>query len=465
MGEMPAKFKAALTIGKEVCTAVPQIFMRMLFPAERKPAENSKWWQKPGLAVQYQIEFRPGWEWQRDWVEFNRSMTDENGNFKFNGPYPKIEEWIKLSREIGLDYHSMEIKWHDGICYFDTKLTEWKTAIDYAKQFAELSREAKIPFIYYYSSVFDHSPKFDDIQPHPNQTESYIALGPQPMYEEYLVGQFREIMAQYDPDGIWLDWYWPDRATETSIDFFRKNYPDKALAFNFASYFPSSYKRLDFTAGEAHDLTGPYIKFLKSSNALLPVWCSAWKWSTFYRRFQGHSSEIISPAGKWWSDPTLRDDPKTLLRMSAVIMASGMKHSLGVTTRMEGGMYPDQVSQLRMLGSWYLPRKRLFTESVPLRYRGREPLSICVSNPKGIKIIACRNEGDVLVHLINMDGSMKQVDVRFRGGMWDGVKKVIIEPAGIELPIEQTVNGFRVVVARDQLDSVDTILRLKSWKI
>ena len=143
-----------------------------------------------------------------------------------------------------------------------------------------------IPFIYYYSSVFDHSPQFDKIQPHLHQTRSYIALGEQPEYEKYLLGQLREIMEQNDPDGIWLDWYWPDRATEISIDFFRKNYPEKALAFNFASYFPSSYKRIDFSAGEAHDLTGPYIKLLKSDNVYLPVWCSAWKWSAFYRRFR-----------------------------------------------------------------------------------------------------------------------------------------------------------------------------------
>jgi hypothetical protein len=30
----------------------------------------------------------------------------------------------------------------------------------------------------------------------------------QPLYEEYLKGQFREIMEQYRPDGMWLDWYW-----------------------------------------------------------------------------------------------------------------------------------------------------------------------------------------------------------------------------------------------------------------
>jgi hypothetical protein len=460
MNDLLTKLKVAVAIGGEICIAVPKIFTRMLFPAERKPVENAKWWQKPGLAVQYQIEFRPGYEWQRDWIEFNRSMTGADGNIKFNGPFPKVTEWVNLSKEIGLDYHSMEIKWHDGICYFNTQLTNWKTEQDYARQFAELSRESNIPFIYYYSSVFDHSPQFDAIQPDVHKTESNIALGPQPIYEKYILGHYREIMEQYNPDGIWLDWYFADRATKISVDFFRKNYPDKALAFNFASYFPSSYRKLDFTAGEAHDLTGPYIKFLKSDNVYLPVWCSAWKWSTFYRRFQGHSSEIISPAGRWWSDPTLRDDPNTLLRMSAIVMASGMKHSLGVTSQMEGGVYPDQVKQLKMLGAWYIPRKKLFTESVPLCYRGREPGTITTNNRKGIKIIACRHEGDILIHLINMEGSARPVDVRFRGGMFSGIKKVFMEPSGRELPVEHTANGFRVIVKGD-IDPVDTILSIQ----
>ena len=461
MGNLLTNIRVVKELSEEVLVSIPRIFARMMFPAQKKLVENAKWWQNPGLSIQYQIEFRPGLEWQRDWPEFNRRMMDESGNLKFNGPFPKVAEWVSLSKEIGLDYHSMEIKWHDGICYFNTQLTNWKTKQDYARQFAVLSRKANIPFIFYYSSIIDHNPQFDAIQPKPHATESIIALGPQPVYEKYILGHYREIMEQYNPDGIWLDWYWPDRSTRTSIDFFRSNYPDKALAFNFASYFPSSYKNLDFTAGEAHDLDGPYIKFLRSDGAYLPVWCSAWKWSMFYRRFQSHSSEIISPSGRWWSDPTVRDDPYTLLRMSAIVMASGMKHSLGVTERLEGGIYPDQVRQLKMLGAWYIPRKKLFTESVPLRYRGREPRTVTVDNPGSIKIIACRHEDDILIHLINMDGSKRPIDVRFRGGAWGDVKKITMEPSGRELPIERSGNGFRVVVS-GEIDPVDVILRL--WR-
>jgi alpha-L-fucosidase len=109
----------------------------------------------------YQIEFRPGWRWMRDFKKFNASMRDEEGRFGFNGPYCRIKDWIELSREIGADYHILEIKWHDGICWFKTSLTEWRTPVDYAGRFAEGSRRAGIPFMFYYSSVIDHNPQFD----------------------------------------------------------------------------------------------------------------------------------------------------------------------------------------------------------------------------------------------------------------------------------------------------------------
>ena len=146
--------------------------------------------------------------------------------------------------------------------------------------------------------------------------------------------------------------------------------------------------------------------------------------------------------------------------MSAIVMASGMKHSLGVTSQMEAGVYPDQVKQLKMLGAWYIPRKKLFTESVPLPYRGREPRTVIADNHGSIKIIACRHEDGILIHLINIDGSTRPIDVRFRGGTWADMKKVTMEPTGRELPIEQTSKGFRVVV-NGEIDQVDTILRLR----
>ena len=460
MGSLSTISRVINEFGIDSFNLFSKIFSRMMFPVERKFTENAEWWQKPGLGIQYQIEYRPGLEWQRDWPEFNRQMKDKNGNLKFNGPFPKVAKWIALSKEMGLDYHVMEIKWHDGICYFNTQLTNWKTKEDYAEQFAELSRKARIPFMFYYSSIFDHNPQFDAIQPKPHATFSVIGLEPQPVYEKYLREQYREIVEQYRPDGMWIDWYWPDQSTRTTIDFFKTNYPKLVLAFNMSNLFTSSYEKLNYTSSEAHDLDGPFVKLVRSEGAYLPNESSAWKWSTLFRRMHTHPSEIISPAGRWWSDPTVRDDLNDLIRMSAIVMANGLKHCIGVTEQLKGGIYPDQLKQLKMLGAWYVPRKKLFVESVPLRYRGKEPRTIHVDHPQSIKVIACRHEDDTLIHLINMDGSTRPISVLFKGGTWGDVRKITMEPSGREVPMKRSGNELRVAI-REEIDPVDVILRLR----
>jgi len=445
--------------GTEAMLGVSKLVFRLMFPVERKPVVHAAWWQKPGFGIQYQIEYRPGYEWERDFAEFNRRMKDANGALKFNGPFCKVAQWVALSREVGADYHMMESKWHDGICYFNTHLTNWKTEIDYAGQFAELSRQAGIPFLYYYSSVFDHNPQFDAIQPNPHSTFSVIALETQPVYEQYLREQYREIMEQYQPDGMWIDWYWPDQSTRTTIDFFKTNYPKLVLAFNMSNLFTSSYEKLNYTSSEAHDLDGPFVKLVRSEGAYLPVFCSAWKWSTIGRRMHAHPSEIITPSGRWWSDPSLRDDPYDLIRMAAIVMASGGKFCTGVTERLDGGLYPDQVKQLRLLGAWYVPRKGMFTGSFPLRYRGSEPSTIRV-HPRSFKTIACCHGEDTLIHLINMDSATRPITIQFCSKAWSGITSIVMEPAGRELPITRSGNKMLVTIKED-IDPIDVILRLK----
>jgi hypothetical protein len=227
------------------------------------------------------------------------------------------------------------------ICYFPTGLTSWRTEEDYFKQFAELSRRAGIPFLFYYSAIFDHNPQFDAFQPNPRSTFSVLTMEPNPEYEEYLRGQYRELVERYSPDGMWIDWYWADRATEMTVDLFKDHYPDVVLTFNFSNLFPSSYTKLHYTTGEAHDLHGFYVKPLRSGSLVLPIFTGAWRWATFYRRMIDHRWELIAPTGEWWQDPSLRDDPFEVPRMAAVILGSGGKLCLGASARLQGDIYPD----------------------------------------------------------------------------------------------------------------------------
>jgi len=446
---------------REISRALAMACRRLIFPVLRAPGPDEPWYRKPGLGIMYQIEYRPGMDWDRDYQEFNRSMMDGNGKLKFNGPFCRIEKWVELSEDVGVDYHVLESKWHDGICYFRTELTDWKTEVDYCGRFAELSRQAGIPFMFYYSAVFDHNPLFDPIQPNPHSTFSVLSMEPQPVYEDYLRGQYRELVERYRPDGMWIDWYWPDRATELTIDFFRTHYPDTVLTFNLSNYFPSSYHRIDYTTGEAHDLDGFYLKPVKTGAMILPIFTGAWRWATLFRRTADHPWELISPAGKWWQDPTLRDDPHELPRMAAVILGSGGKFCVGASAQLDGDLYPDQVKQLKTLGAWYRPRKKLFTDSVPLRYRGQQVPGIRTC-PSSVRSMACIHDGDTLLHLVNVDGVTRPITVEFKGRRWGNISKIYLEPAWKELEVERGGRGARLVIRPEDIDPVDIILRLRT---
>jgi len=432
-------------------------------PAE-PPAPGPEWWQKPGLGIMYQTEYRPGWHWNRDFEAFNRSMKGPDGKLAFNGPFCRVEDWVRASAAAGVDYHIMEIKWHDGICYFDTSLTEWKTPVDYALQFAEASRKAGIPFLYYYSSIFDHNPQFDPIQPS-RRTASFIGIPPKAEYEEYIKGQYREIMERYRPDGMWIDWYWPDGPTEATIRFFRETYPEVVLAFNAANLQPGSYSRLDYTSGEGHDLDGPYLKILKEETGTMAVFSSTWKWASLNRRMFTHRWELISPAGRWWEDPRTRDDPYDLPRMAAVTMACGGLHCTGVAAQMDGSLYAEQAEQLEILGAWYRPRKSLFSGSAPLPYGSAKPPGVNVT-PSSVRPIACVSGGDRILHLVNMDGATRPISVELRGRSWRAVDSAWLEPEGAPLELKKTKAGFSLSIAKRQVDPVDTIVRLSGrfWR-
>ncbi len=417
--------------------------------------QNRKWSEKPGLSVMYQIETRPGWEWDRNFVEFNKSMSDEKGGIKFNGPYCKIKEWVDLSREIGLDYHVFEIKWHDGICWWDTKTTDWKTDRDYAKEFAEYSREAQIPFMYYYSAVFDHNPRFDSIQPVKEILPSFI--GNHQEYQDYLVKQFDEIMNKYRPDGMWFDWWWADGSTETTYRYFQEKHPQAAVIFNMSNLMPGSYNKIQITSGEAHRYDGPWVVIRKELSGGFPVFTSSRKWANAFRWIFDHQWEVCTPAGKWWQDPSLREDPLEIIRQAAVVLACGGKICIGATSMMDGHIFPDQLKQLHLLGQWYKPRREYFVNAAPVRYVWFHPLSVAISSRNFDAVVSEYGKG-LLLHLINRSSSSREVSIRLRGRLWQGISEAVILPQKEKVDLKRKGSSLVAKLTTGQIDSVDTIL-------
>lgn len=429
--------------------------------AGRRPnvSRDRTWHQKPGLSVMYQIETRPGWKWDRDFIAFNRSMRDENGHMKFNGPYINIRECVDLSQEIGLDYHVLEIKWHDGICWFKTDTTQWVADKDYAGEFADLSRAARIPFMYYYSSVFDHNPQFDHIQP--LKTSLHSLIGNRQEYRDYLKVHYDEIMERYRPDGMWMDWWWCDESTTFTAEYFKKHYPGLVVTFNLSNMHPISFDKISITSGEAHRYDGPFVQFRQEDTYKVPVLTSAVKWSNAFRWIFDHQWEVCTPAGKWWQDQTLRDDARELLRLAAMVLACGGKLCIGATAQMDGHIFPDQLRQLRMLGAWYKPRKEYFVNAAPLRYRWFSPLSVSGAS-KNFDLVVSAYDRGTLLHIINRTGKPEPVALNLKGRMFSGCRTATLVPQDKPVSLSANDSALHLNLAAADIDPVDTLIYLTS---
>lgn len=452
-----------------------------------------EWWEKPGLGIMFQIEARPGWRWNRNYDKFNASMKDKKGNLNFIGPFCKMKEWVEFSKKVGVDYHIFESKWHDGICYFNSEYTNWKTPEDYCKIFADESKKAEIPFMFYYSSIFDHSPQFNDIQPLRCCTPSFlcmhtkkkkriqqfsfivaVALGildklvhivrkipyedksvkwfdnvhfhdfiynPK-KYEIYLFKQLIEIIEKYQPNGMWMDWYMLnlELSAPMIMEFMKKRYPDIVLTFNQS--IDHNLKWAHYTSNEAHDVK------------------TAWNKGNKYRR-KRKPWELVGPIANGWDNPLPRSDPYEAARMASIIIASGGKFAFGTAAQMNGALHPKPARDLEIFGRWYKKRRLLFTEATPMDYKGKKVPGLKIKE-KFIVSIGCIQNNDILIHLISMYSIPKNnLTIEFSLKQWRNIEKIILEPAKKELDFKKDDKAIYLIISKEDIERIDTILRIR----
>ena len=463
------------------------------------PDRPRRWWERPGLGLMFQIEARPGWSWQRNFDRFNDSLKGPDGSLQFSGPFPRMAEWVALSRRIGCDYHMYQAKWHDGICNWDTQHTLWKTPVDYCREFADESRAAGIPHGFYYSVVFDHNPDFDDIQPLRRSTGSHLAMRggkraalrkslgftqvarllfgarnreiartgarihrPAPHFDEfelndftydreryvrYVLAQLEELCGGYGAELVWADWFGArgDAMSDEIMAFMQERYPRVALTFNISLMYRPRWAH--YLCSEAHGVA------------------STWKQVSRYRRLRV-SWELVSPAALHWDVPQPRPNPVANALVAAMIMAAGGKVNFGVASEMDGSLCPEVVAQLEALGEWYGSRKSLFVDAVPMRCTGTGIPGVRIRGRGGrFRHLGTEHGGDRLIHVFDLlaKGRPAELPVRigFAGPEWENVGEIRLEPSGRRLEIEERRRGLAVEIPAESIDLVDTILRVR----
>ena len=122
-------------------------------------------------------------------------------------------------------------------------------------------------------------------------------------------------------------------------------------------------------------------------------------------------------------------------------------------------IYPEPAKNLEKFGEWYILRKTLFTEAVPMDYIGKKIPGIEINDDK-FGVIGAFHENDHLIHLINFNGTKKEIKLSFTSQHWGSIVKILLEPDKKELEYSSQDTEIIVNIHEEDLDLADTILRV-----
>lgn len=109
-----------------------------------------------------------------EWIRSQRKMTIEEYAptlDMFTASRYDAREWAKAAKNAGMKYIVLTAKHHDGLCLFDSKLTDYKSTNygakrDLVREFTDAARAEGLHVGLYYSLLdwhHDDYPKYDDM--------------------------------------------------------------------------------------------------------------------------------------------------------------------------------------------------------------------------------------------------------------------------------------------------------------
>ncbi len=219
-------FCDAGTDSNDVQTAKPAYHFHAE-PAAYK-AMRMDWWRQGrlGLFLHWGLYAVPAGKWNdhndlSEWImsQANIPLSEyEAMAERFNPIRFDAAVWVAAAKMAGMKYIVITAKHHDGFCMFDTALTDYdiidRTPFkrDALKELSEECRRQGIKFCAYYSILDWHHPDYlprRPVDPRPTENAQFGR------YVEYIKGQLKEIITQYDPAVLWFDGEWEKTWTET----------------------------------------------------------------------------------------------------------------------------------------------------------------------------------------------------------------------------------------------------------
>jgi hypothetical protein len=124
------------------------------------------------------------------------------------------DQWARDFADAGCSYVIFYSKWIDGLCFWDTKTTGFKTRRDFVKELSDACQRHGVSIIYYWNHVSDGNPEFDKWSVFlpdgsPSVWSPFWPCRRQTLmspFRQVGIQQLRELFTEYGPvGGIWFD--------------------------------------------------------------------------------------------------------------------------------------------------------------------------------------------------------------------------------------------------------------------
>jgi alpha-L-fucosidase len=294
---------------------------------------------------------------RNEWARANYKMSiAEYQKYidRFNPVSFNPDDWFELANDAGMKYMVFTSKHHDGFCMFDTKLTDYSIMKNnYGKDIVGMvkasSDKYNMPLGLYYSIREWHHPdyiqpgswadRFEGLEKAPSKHPDSPNLN---RYMEFVKGQLKELVTQYDPYVIWFDGTSQHTLEELGsyeISDYLKSLKPEMLHNN--RIFPKNI-RLDnpdtfFGDFLTPERSTPTSQLLKPDGTLAP-WeaCNATQFHAWgYNRYE---TQFHTVSG--------------LIQTLASVVSKGGNLLLNVGPKPDGTIRGEDIIRLKAIGDW-----------------------------------------------------------------------------------------------------------------
>ncbi|MDX1682071.1 MAG: alpha-L-fucosidase, partial [Phycisphaeraceae bacterium] len=169
---------------------------------------------------------------RHEWLKNKERIEDEDYDRRYFDHFdPDLydpEAWADAAAGAGMKYFVVTTKHHEGFCLWDSDLTDYKApntpaGRDLLRPMVDAFESRGLRTGFYHSIIDWHHPHYvvdERISPQRDGDLEALNKGRDQMkYADYLHGQVRELLTEYDPSVLWFDFSYPVKEGEDRTDF------------------------------------------------------------------------------------------------------------------------------------------------------------------------------------------------------------------------------------------------------